>query len=167
MVLTLSQNHSICCYRHWGRGNRSLIWLETLPCWNRWVSYILTLPVSHSSTACVPFVISAGYIRLRIVILKDVVNKRAHEESAQVACEAAGSIKTVASLTREDDCLQVYSKSLEGPLRISNRSSLISTAWFALSQSMVFYVIALVSIPCMFNLLSLTHFGRFSGTVQD
>lgn len=95
------------------------------------------------------------------------MNKRAHEESAQVACEAAGSIKTVASLTREDDCLQIYSKSLEGPLRVSNRSSLISTAWYALSQSMVFYVIALVSIPYMFNVLCLTYFDRFSGTVRD
>ena len=94
--------------------------------------------------ACIPLVISAGYVRLRVVVMKDQNNRRAHEDSAQLACEAAGAIKTVASLTREDDCLRQYSKSLEGPLKISNRSALNSTFWFALSQSMVFFVIALV-----------------------
>lgn len=95
--------------------------------------------------ACIPFVIGAGYVRLRVVVLKDQVNKRAHEDSAQLACEAAASIKTVASLTREEDCLRIYSESLEGPLRISDRSAFTSTALFALSQSMIFFVIALVS----------------------
>jgi ATP-binding cassette subfamily B (MDR/TAP) protein 1 len=94
--------------------------------------------------ACIPLVISAGYIRLRVVVMKDQINKRTHSDSAQLACEAAGAIKTVASLTREDDCLRIYRKSLEEPLRVSNRSALNSTLWFSLSQSMVFFVIALV-----------------------
>jgi ATP-binding cassette subfamily B (MDR/TAP) protein 1 len=93
---------------------------------------------------CIPFVISAGYIRLRVVVMKDQINKRTHLDSAQLACEAAGSIRTVASLTREEDCLRVYSKSLEEPLRVSNRSAFNSTLWYALSQSMAFFVIALV-----------------------
>ncbi|CCO29186.1 Leptomycin B resistance protein pmd1 OS=Schizosaccharomyces pombe (strain 972 / ATCC 24843) GN=pmd1 PE=3 SV=2 [Rhizoctonia solani AG-1 IB] len=94
--------------------------------------------------ACIPLVVSAGYIRLRVVVLKDQSNKEAHEESAQVACEAAGSIKTVASLTREKDCCDNYSRSLEGPLKRSNRTALYSNAFYALSQSMTFFVIALV-----------------------
>ncbi|KAJ2930895.1 hypothetical protein H1R20_g6196, partial [Candolleomyces eurysporus] len=94
--------------------------------------------------ACTPVVISAGYIRLRVVVLKDQANKKAHEESAQLACEAAGSIRTVASLTREDDCLRLYSKSLEGPLQRSNRSAIWSNGLYSLSQAMVFFVIALV-----------------------
>ena len=94
--------------------------------------------------ACIPFVVSAGYVRLRIVILKDQSNKAAHEESAQVACEAAGAIRTVASLTREADCLRLYSESLREPLRRSYRSNIWSTGFFALSQSMAFFAIALV-----------------------
>jgi ATP-binding cassette subfamily B (MDR/TAP) protein 1 len=80
----------------------------------------------------------------RVVILKDQVNKKAHADSAQVACEAAGAIRTVASLTREDDCLEYYSKSLEEPLRRSNRTALWSNLMFSLSQSFSFFVIALV-----------------------
>jgi ATP-binding cassette, subfamily B (MDR/TAP), member 1 len=77
-------------------------------------------------------------------VLKDQANKKAHEESAQLACEAAGSIRTVASLTREADCLRLYQESLEVPLRKSNRSAIWSNALYSLSQAMVFFVIALI-----------------------
>ncbi|KAG8893904.1 GTPase-activating protein, partial [Tulasnella sp. 408] len=94
--------------------------------------------------ACTPFILSAGYIRLRVVVLKDQTNKAIHEESAQLACEAAGAIRTVQSLTREENCLQEYSRSLEEPLRRSNRSAIWSTGLFALSQAMSFFAISLV-----------------------
>ena len=80
----------------------------------------------------------------RVVVLKDQMNKKAHAESAQLACEAAGSIRTVASLTREDDCLALYSKSLEGPLNQSNKSAVWANLLYAFSQAQVFGVIALV-----------------------
>ena len=80
----------------------------------------------------------------RVVVLKDQLNKRAHADSAQLACEAAGSIRTVASLTREADCLALYSKSLEKPLLKSNKSALWTNLLFSFSQSQVFFVIALV-----------------------
>lgn len=67
--------------------------------------------------------------------MKDVTNKKAHETSALLACEAAGAVRTVASLTREDDCLKLYSQSLEEPLRRANRSGLWSNMLFAFSQS--------------------------------
>ncbi|PPQ83491.1 hypothetical protein CVT25_006981 [Psilocybe cyanescens] len=94
--------------------------------------------------ACTPALVTVGYIRLRVVVLKDQDNKKAHEDSAQVACEAAGSIRTVASLTREDDCLRVYSESLEEPMRKSNRSALWSSMLYGFSQALSFFVIALV-----------------------
>jgi ATP-binding cassette, subfamily B (MDR/TAP), member 1 len=76
--------------------------------------------------------------------LKDQTNKKAHEESTQIACEAAGAIRTVASLTREDDCSKIYSQSLEEPFRRSNQSAIWSNILFAISQS-VTYVLDLVS----------------------
>ncbi|TCD62992.1 GTPase-activating protein [Steccherinum ochraceum] len=94
--------------------------------------------------ACTPLLVSTGYIRLRVVVLKDQQNKKSHESSAQLACEAASSIRTVASLTREEDCCNIYSQSLEEPLRNSNRSAVWSNLVYALSQSMAFYVVALV-----------------------
>jgi ATP-binding cassette subfamily B (MDR/TAP) protein 1 len=61
-----------------------------------------------------------------------------------MACEAAGSIRTVAALTRENDCCVQYSKTLEEPLRHSNKTALWTNAMYALSQAMMYCVIALV-----------------------
>jgi ATP-binding cassette subfamily B (MDR/TAP) protein 1 len=80
----------------------------------------------------------------RVVVLKDQTNKKEHEGSAQIACEGAGAIKTIASLTREQGCYEEYSKSLEVPLRRSNRTAIWSCAMFALSQCISFLAIALV-----------------------
>lgn len=80
----------------------------------------------------------------RVVVLKDQQNKKAHEHSAQLACEAAAAIRTVASLTREEDCLAIYSESLEEPLRKSNRTAIWSNGLYSLSQCFAFFVISLV-----------------------
>ncbi|KAF8335497.1 P-loop containing nucleoside triphosphate hydrolase protein [Cantharellus anzutake] len=94
--------------------------------------------------ATIPFVISTGYVRLRVVVLKDQANKESHDDSAQVACEAAGAIRTVASLTREEDCCTEYHKSLDIPMRNSNRSSIWANGLYAITQAMMFFAIALV-----------------------
>src|ERR1700754_4906216 len=95
--------------------------------------------------ACIPFVVSAGYVRLRIVMLKDQSNKAAHEESAHMACEPVGALRTTdASLTRERVCLLLYSGSLKAPLKRSYKANTLSTGFFALSQSLSFFAIALV-----------------------
>jgi ATP-binding cassette subfamily B (MDR/TAP) protein 1 len=80
----------------------------------------------------------------RVVVLKDQQNKRTHESSAQLACEAAASIRTVASLTREEDCLRLYRERLEVPLRNSIKTTIWSNLLYAFSQSASFYVVALV-----------------------
>ena len=81
---------------------------------------------------------------MRVVVLKDQTNKKAHAASAHLACEAAGSIRTVASLGREEDCCRQYSVSLEEPLRRSHKAGMLSNFIYALSQSMGFWVIALI-----------------------
>jgi ATP-binding cassette subfamily B (MDR/TAP) protein 1 len=77
-------------------------------------------------------------------MLKDERNKKAHEQSAQVACEAAGAIRTVASLTREDGCLEEYSVSLQGPLKQAVGWGALSMFTYAFAQGAMFFVMALV-----------------------
>ncbi|KAJ7175926.1 P-loop containing nucleoside triphosphate hydrolase protein [Mycena filopes] len=90
------------------------------------ISLAIVWKIALVGIACTPF--------LRVVVLKDQKNKAAHESSAQLACEAA--------------CLyshrRLYSQSLEEPLRQSNRTAIWSNLLYALSQSMIFFVIALV-----------------------
>lgn len=94
--------------------------------------------------ACMPLTLSAGIVRLKVVVLKDAKNKKSHEGSAQMACEAAASIRTVASLTREADCTAIYSRQLDEPMRVSNRIAIYSNALFSLSQALSFFVIGLI-----------------------
>ena len=94
--------------------------------------------------ACLPLLVSGGYIRLKVVVLKDQRMKKIHASSAHLASEAAGAVRTVASLTREDDIDRIYSKALEGPLRISLNGAVKSQALFAASQGITLLVIALV-----------------------
>ncbi|THH28346.1 hypothetical protein EUX98_g5845 [Antrodiella citrinella] len=84
------------------------------------------------------------HIRGRVIILKDQHNKKAHEHSVHVACEAAAAIRTVASLTCENDCCKIYSETLEEPLKRSNRTAIWSNTIYVFSQSMSFWVSALV-----------------------
>ena len=100
--------------------------------------------VSLVGIACMPLNILAGVVRLRVVVLKDVKVKKAHEKSSQMACEAAGAIRTVASLTREDDCCELYTEMLAEPLRESNRTAIWSNAYYSASQGLTFLVIGLV-----------------------
>ena len=85
--------------------------------------------------ACVPLTLSAGIVRLRVVVLKDAKVKKAHEQAAQRACEAAASIRTVASLTRERDCVSIYEESLRGPAKLVQKTALYGSVLYALSQS--------------------------------
>ncbi|KAI0830713.1 P-loop containing nucleoside triphosphate hydrolase protein [Trametes gibbosa] len=94
--------------------------------------------------ACTPVMLSAGYVRLRVVVENDLRNKKAHEVSAQLACEAAGAVRTIASLTREEECCRLYNESLDEPYRRTAKIALYSNAVYALTQAIVFWVIALV-----------------------
>lgn len=93
--------------------------------------------------ACTPLTLSAGFVRLKLVVLKDAKIKKAHEGSAQRACEAAAAIRTVQSLTREVDCLDIYKRELVEPGRITHRAAFLSNILYALSQALSFGVIAL------------------------
>jgi hypothetical protein len=77
-------------------------------------------------------------------MFRDKSNKKAHEESARVACEAASSIRTVVALTREDDFCEIYRRSLEGPLRNGTKAAIQGGILYGFSQGMMFWMIALV-----------------------
>jgi ATP-binding cassette subfamily B (MDR/TAP) protein 1 len=76
--------------------------------------------------------------------MKDNASKKAHEKSADLACEAAASIRTVAALTREDHCCALYSESLEGPLRNAFSAALRGGFLYGFAQATPFWAIALV-----------------------
>ncbi|KAJ6532865.1 P-loop containing nucleoside triphosphate hydrolase protein [Mycena vulgaris] len=108
------------------------------------VGLIFVWKLGLISIACSPLLFFTGYIRLRVIVLKDEHTKVAHADSAQVACEAAASVRTVAALTAEDHCCSRYNNSLLRPLVDSKRAAIWSSLLYALSQTTVYWVIALI-----------------------
>ncbi|EST07302.1 ABC transporter, transmembrane domain protein [Kalmanozyma brasiliensis GHG001] len=93
--------------------------------------------------ACIPLTLSAGFVRLQLVVLKDARIKKAYEGSAARACEAAGSMRVVASLTREEDCLEIYRRELDAPSQISRNTAFYGNFLYAISQALQFWIIGL------------------------
>lgn len=93
--------------------------------------------------ACIPLTLSAGFVRLQLVVLKDARIKKAYEGSAAKACEAAGAMRVVASLTREEDCLEIYRRELDAPSQISRNTAFYGNFLYAVSQALQFWIIGL------------------------
>ena len=91
----------------------------------------------------VPILLASGYYRFAILARFQEISKKSFEGSASYACEATSAIRTVASLTREEDVWEHFHESLA----VQGRKSLISVSksstLYAASQSFVFLCLAL------------------------
>lgn len=91
----------------------------------------------------IPLLIACGYFRLAMLIAFQKEKKKVHEKSASYACEATSAIRTVASLTREDDVWNHYHEQLAGQSRHLVLSIMKSSLLYAASKSFQFLAMAL------------------------
>lgn len=94
--------------------------------------------------ATIPLLVSAGWIRLKVVVLADEKTRKMHSKSAQKATEAVAAIKTVMMLTKENETLRIYEEELRAPFEQAIKTAYTSTALYAVSQALSFFVIGLV-----------------------
>ncbi|MCJ1393049.1 GTPase-activating protein [Xylographa bjoerkii] len=94
-------------------------------------------------TATIPILLGCGFLRFWMLAQFATRTKKAYEKSASYACEATSAIRTVASLTREEDVFDHYHESLVSQQKISLKSVLRSSTLYAASQSLTFLCIAL------------------------
>ncbi|KAF7535231.1 hypothetical protein G7054_g5537 [Neopestalotiopsis clavispora] len=94
-------------------------------------------------TATIPILLGCGFFRFYMLAHFQRRSKRAYEQSATFASEAISAIRTVASLTREDDVLRQYQTALAAQQRSSLISVLKSSLLYAASQSFLFLAFAL------------------------
>lgn len=94
-------------------------------------------------TSIVPVLLACGYWRFSLLAQFQARAKKAYENSASYACEATSAIRTVASLTREDDVLDTYRKQLQAQTRKSLVSVAKSSLLYAASQGLAFFCMAL------------------------
>ena len=90
-----------------------------------------------------PVLIACGFLHFWMLAHFQRHSKVAYSASASFASEAVSAIRTVASLTREDDVLKEYHESLVAQKRRSLVSICRSTVLYAASQSLIFFCFAL------------------------
>ncbi|KAF2264957.1 P-loop containing nucleoside triphosphate hydrolase protein [Lojkania enalia] len=94
-------------------------------------------------TATIPIMLACGYFRFYALIRMEKRTKTS-TDAAAFACEAASSIRTVASLSLEQHLLSQYHCKLSdqamGNLRFTNISAIL----YALSQALAMFIFALV-----------------------
>ena len=94
-------------------------------------------------TATIPILLACGFLRFWMLARFMDRAKKAYESSAGFACEATAAIRTVASLTREEDVWEHYHQNLVGQGKKSLQSILRSSVLYASSQSFMFLCTAL------------------------
>ena len=94
-------------------------------------------------TATIPILLACGFLRFWMLARFQNRAKKAYESSASFACEATAAIRTVASLTREEDVWERYHQILVAQGKTSLQSILRSSILYAASQSFMFLCTAL------------------------
>jgi ATP-binding cassette, subfamily B (MDR/TAP), member 1 len=95
------------------------------------------------TASTIPVLLVCGFLRFWMLAQFQGRAKKAYESSASYACEATSAIRTVASLTREDDVLQHYQQALAAQAVKSLHSVVKSSTLYAASQSLTFLCMAL------------------------
>ncbi|KAI3417880.1 uncharacterized protein J3R85_014152 [Psidium guajava] len=90
----------------------------------------------------IPLIGVNGYVQVKFMKGFSADAKMMYEEASQVATDAVGSIRTVASFCAEEKIMQLYKKKCEGPMRTGIREGLISGIGFGMSFVLLFCVYA-------------------------
>ncbi|GLU16670.1 hypothetical protein SLE2022_330900 [Rubroshorea leprosula] len=92
--------------------------------------------------ALIPLIGINGLIQIKFIKGFSADAKVMYEEASQVANDAVGSIRTVASFCAEEKVMDLYRQKCEGPLKTGIRQGLISGAGFGISFFFFFSVYA-------------------------
>ena len=92
------------------------------------LAHIVAWRIAVVILATVPILVTAGYMRLKVIADFQKRHETAYARSTAIAVEAASCIRTVAALGRERDVIQLFSYSLERPYRESMRHILMGNA---------------------------------------
>ncbi|KAK9470648.1 P-loop containing nucleoside triphosphate hydrolase protein [Dipodascopsis tothii] len=107
------------------------------------LSLIIAWQLALVCTACVPVLIGSGFYRCYVLTKFQEDAKVSQASSANFACEAVSGIKTVASLTREEEILEAYHQTLAQTLKKRRTQSNQSAFWFGLAQGMTYWIMSL------------------------
>ncbi|OWM75469.1 hypothetical protein CDL15_Pgr021633 [Punica granatum] len=106
------------------------------------IAFVASWQLALIILALLPLLFVNGYAQVRFMKGFSADAKMMYEEASQVATDAVGSIRTVASFCAEEKMMQLYSKKCEGPMKNGIRQGLISGTGFGISFFLLFAVYA-------------------------
>ncbi|XP_074355611.1 ABC transporter B family member 21-like [Apium graveolens] len=92
--------------------------------------------------ALLPLIGLSSYIQVKFMTGFSEDAKLIYEDASQVANDAVGSIRTVASFCAEEKVIELYRQKCEGPMRKGIRKGLISGIGFGVSSALLFLLYA-------------------------
>ncbi|KAK4741819.1 hypothetical protein SAY87_025407 [Trapa incisa] len=90
----------------------------------------------------IPLIGVNGYVQVKFMKGFSADAKMMYEEASQVATDAVGSIRTVASFCSEEKMMQLYARKCEGPMKTGVRQGLVSGIGFGASLFFMYSVYA-------------------------
>ncbi|CAN1353024.1 ABC transporter B family member 21 [Linum perenne] len=99
------------------------------------VAFIKGWRLSLVMLPAIPLLVIAGATMATIMYKITVKGQQAYADASQVANDAVGSIRTVASFCAEDKVTELYRKKCEGPMRSGVRKGLITMASNAIAHN--------------------------------
>ncbi|KAJ7008065.1 ABC transporter B family member 11-like [Populus alba x Populus x berolinensis] len=106
------------------------------------IAFVACWQLAFVILVLLPLIGLNGFIQMKFLKGFSSDAKKMYEEASQVANDAVGSIRTVASFCAEEKVMQLYRKKCEGPMRTGIRQGLISGAGFGVSFFLLFSVYA-------------------------
>ncbi|XP_057790342.1 ABC transporter B family member 4-like [Salvia miltiorrhiza] len=92
--------------------------------------------------AMIPLIGLSGFVQVKFLKGFSADAKAMYEEASQVANDAVGSIRTVASFCVEEKVMEMYRIKCQGPMKNGIRQGVISGVGFGLSYALLFLVYA-------------------------
>jgi len=96
------------------------------------------------ATATVPILLGCGFMRVKVMMSLGERGRRVYEGSGAMAAQFTSAVRTVQSLSREDDVSDKYSAAIVAQIHSSRFAVVRSGILFGLSQGLTPWVIALI-----------------------
>ncbi|CAG8890898.1 unnamed protein product [Penicillium egyptiacum] len=97
------------------------------------LTHIIAWRIALVCLALVPLLLGAGLMELMVLGKFEERHENAYTKSVDIGVEAITSIKTVASLSLEENTLQTYRRSLKGPRRETFKVTVKASLWQAMT----------------------------------
>lgn len=97
------------------------------------LTHIIAWKIALVCLALVPLLLGAGLMELRVLGKFEERHENAYTKSVDIGVEAITSIKTIASLSLEEETLKTYRRSLSGPRKETFTITMQASLWQAMT----------------------------------